>query len=260
MHKLLLRRSYLLFLLLCCSFFSCERILELIKPTDPTKLTPSCRIKTEDGRQFIYDQEGKLLRIYGLAYSIDTLSQFFVYNDKDQIIRWYTNGADIPPRNYTYDSLGRLKYMDILSEGFYTTYTFTHKVDTIVIDEKVETSDAEDAELLSTSQLTLCFKNGNLVRVYQRLDTSSSFFFDYGYTYTNPPNKIMDSKKMLAFLLEDFTNPLMSKNLPIARKNLLIEEPNNQTDRIYDWILNEKGYPLNNGLDNRLIYDYECYE
>jgi hypothetical protein len=263
MYKLLLKKSYLLFVLVSSSFFSCEQILELIKPTDPTKPVPSCRIKMEEEREFTYDQEGKLTRIYGPAYSIDTLSQFFVYNDKDQIIRWYTNGADIPPRNYAYDSIGRLKLITILSEGFYHTYDFTHRVDTIVIDETVKTSDAEDAELLSTSKITLCFKNGNLVRAYKQLDNSSSFAFDYGYTYTNTPNRIMDIKKKFAFLLfaftqEAFIDPLISKNLPQIRKNLLMEDPNNQTDRNYTWILNEKGYPLNNGLDSKIIYEYEC--
>ena len=258
MYKLLLKKSYLLFILAGCSFFSCEKILELIKPSGPTKPVPSCRIKMEEEREFIYDQEGKLTRIYGPAYSIDTLSQFFVYNDKDQVIRWYTNGADIPPRNYAYDSIGRLKYMSILSEGFYHTYDFTHKVDTIVIDETVKTSDAEDAELISTNRRTLCFKNGNLIRAYQQIDNASSFSFDYGYTYTNTPNRIMDIQKKLAFLLGEFINPLMSKNLPESRKNLLIADVNNQTDRNYNWILNEKGYPLNNGIDNRLIYEYAC--
>jgi hypothetical protein len=244
-----------LFVLLCCSFFSCERILELIKPAIPTKPAALCRIKMEDGRSFFYDQEGKLTRIYGLAYSIDTLSQFFDYNDQDQVTRWYTNGPDIPPRNYGYDSLGRLKRIAILTEGFYITYAFTHKTDTIVIDQKVETSDSEESELLSTSQLSLCFQNGNLVRAYQTLDNSSSLSFDYGYTYTSIPNRIRDTKKKLAFLLEDFTNPLMSKNLPASRQNLRM---GNQTDRNYNWLLNEKGYPLNNGLDNRLIYEYAC--
>ncbi len=257
-------KSYVLFLLLGLCFFSCEYLKEIIKPTQPKPVADTCRIKTENGKEYIYDLEGKLSRINDYTFSaMDTLISYFDYNDQDQVIRLRKegdnlppSGADYPPRSYDYDSLARLKRIHFpLEGGYYITYTFAYKVDTILIDR--ETSVIEDTSVISTFQTVLCFNNDNLIRAYELQSETSQIIFDYTYTYTDTANKIRNQKKKLAFLLEDFTNPLMSKHLPASRSSAVGQDQGTIT---YTWQLNEQGYPINDGEDNQVVYTYECEE
>lgn len=257
MYKLFLRKSYLLFLLLCCSFFSCERILELIKPTEPTKPTPICKIKSEDGKEFVYDAKGKLLYIsnYGYSSSVPTPLEF-EYNEKDQIVRsTLQDSRAYIVKTYDYDLQGRLKhiYIEPDADAFDYTTTFTYKTDTIFI-ESIRKFKYEEQQVYIDRQVTLYFKDGNLIRAYHKYirPDHQDVEYDRVYTYTNTLNKISDIQKQVSFLTSDFNNPLISKNLPSA-----IVAPSDES-KGYSWIVNEKGYPVNNGLDNRLVYDYEC--
>jgi hypothetical protein len=261
MSKVLSMKSYVLFLLLGLSFFSCEQLIEIIKPTHPKPTTDTCRIKSENGKEFVYDQEGKLVRIkdYGISYE-GPAPLIFVYNEKDQIIQYYVdNGGEGPSRVFDYDSQGRLtEILHYFEFGMYARNTISYKTDTIVIDYKMGHEVEDDGPLVLTHHLTtLCFKNEDLVRAYRPANETYQQSFDHTYTYTNTLNKVRDQKKKLVLLLEDFANPLMSKHLPASRRNT---QGQNQGTITYTWLFNEQGYPVNNGLTNQIVYTYECEE
>lgn len=261
MSKIFSSKSYVLLLFLGLSFFSCEQLIEIIKPTHPKPVADTCRIKTEyvkdypaHTREYIYDQEGKLLRFnLGAPLSGPIV---FEYNEQDQIIEYSSVYGDDNVTEFAYDSLGRL---ELSIERFYigpyyyiAERTFTYNRDRILIHYLRA---YEGTDILSDFQTVLVFKNDNLIRAYDLPSEINPTTFDYTYTYTNIPNRLRDQKKQLIFLLHDFTNPLMSKHLPASRRNTQGEDPGTIT---YNWLLNEYGYPVNNGLTNQVIYEYEC--
>jgi hypothetical protein len=258
MSKLLSSRSYVLFLLLGLCFFSCEQLKEIIKPTHPQPVADTCRIKTENGKEYLYDLEGKLVAIrdYYLDGAGGSFPLIFKYNQNDQVIQYDIQGGNNPfYREFAYDSLRRLQQSSHTIELVYVTinHNYTYKKDTILIDNVA----VDEYDTVGHSQTVLLFKNDNLVRAYQMPSETSQTSFDYTYTYTNTLNRLRNQKKPLLFLFEDDTNPLMSKQLPASRRNTAGEDQGTIT---YNWQLNEQGYPVNNGLSNQVVYTYECEE
>lgn len=254
---------YLLLILVCLSFFSCERILEVIKPTPPSKPVADCLIKREGYKEFRYAND-KIQEItgYGHGNLPGDYPIVFTYNDKGQATSaLYQTGRGATTHYYSYDEQGRIAHISVdpgqIPQVEYA-YAISYKTDTITIDSKFEYIGIEWPEQTKIWSTHLYFKNGNLVRAYQPATSTNTDHFDVGFTYSGTTNKIAAQKKQFAFLLIDFVNPLMSKNLPMSRQNLLVEDPIYQTDLSYNWIIDERLYPVNNGQDNTLYFDYQC--
>lgn len=259
MSKLLSSRSYVLFLLLSLSFFSCERLKEIIKPTHPKPVADTCRIQLDftEGSpptEYSYDQEGKLVRWHrasDLYYDVA-----FVYNEKDQLISYYAPAVagNDTIKNFTYDSLGRLKQTREYRwpSDDLNNQTFTYKKDTIIVDY---THIGYDGRVYSYYQTVLIFKDDNLIRVYRFPNETydSVYAFDITFTYTTIPNRLKNQKRPLLFVFQEFLNPFISKNLPAT-----IGGTQGEPGAEYNWLLNEQGYPLNLGLDNAVVYTYAC--
>ncbi len=103
----------------------------------------------------------------------------------------------------------------------------------------------------------LIFKNDNLIRESVLPNENYAHSIELTYTYTNIPNRLRNQEKPLIFPAELYTTFWMSKYLPATRVTNLDNQgefpPNH-----FDWVLNEQGYPINDGNHTSVSYTYEC--
>lgn len=244
----------LLLIFVCLSFAGCEQFIEIIKPTQPV---PSCILTKEGEHEYVYDSQGRITALtnYGDEGGANggPRPASFQYNDKGQITHasWPVS-RDGVTRAIHYDEQGRISYIQVYNTYYYTVdEAFSYKTDTIFIKTTQIAGYMESAEQYEIWEDVLCFKNGNLIRHIQRSVQNYTNSVDNSYSYSSTVNKISKPTYELGLILGHY-GPLMSKNLPASS----IDQNGGQ--KSYQWLFNEQGYPVNNGLSSQIHYEYGC--
>ncbi len=112
-------KSYLLFALLCLTFFSCQHLIEIIEPTPPKQIEQTCRLINDvnnngDTTRYSHNKLGRLQRTLFDQGSNTTaenrfLRNFFTYNEKNQLIRLFNvQWRQGFSHDIAYDAAGRV--------------------------------------------------------------------------------------------------------------------------------------------------------
>jgi hypothetical protein len=267
MQNLVKSKSFLLFTLIFCSFFSCQQLLDVIKPQPPKPVDETCQLtKKSQGtlgstRSYLYDSKGRVNKIIydpnpgdvnPVRFETDTL----IYNGSNQIVRQiresFRSGFE---RNFEYDSQGRVtKDVTINNRSIEPTVTneYTYLPDTT----KVKTTYDHPLEGITTREYTYVFENDNLVSVLVDSDNIVNT-----YEYSTTLNKLSPLEKQLAYI-NGRTIDGRTSFTPFISKNLVSREENPQSGLVtgYTWELNDKGYPTKRSSVNRFGYFEELYE
>jgi hypothetical protein len=262
MIKLFNRQSFVLLLLFSCSFFSCEQLLEVVKPTPPKNQT--CRVTRAEPYGYEYDNTGKLIALtnFGNGPGGESLPMKLEYNEKGQISKGvFRVGDAVRTRTPFYNEAGKVSKFLLTSDvptEWITIDEYAYRGDTVYRTHTNYQTYTGDTVTLGGFKTISIFENGNLVRIENvptKFDSVGFVPEVKTFEYSQTPNKLYEFKNQVLPILEPY-DPLQSKMLPskytLYRRGQIVDT------FMYDWIFNEQGYPLNNGRYPGVTYKYEC--
>jgi antitoxin component YwqK of YwqJK toxin-antitoxin module len=248
MYKLLPRTSILL-AILSCALFSCEQLAEVIIPAKPD--TSTCTLIRVEDKDYSYTN-GRLTKVSNYGYG-DTPQDYpltLSYDAKGNLIYASSfQGSFIQTHAFTYDENGKLLLKESYtsaSDREFTDYAYSPTKTTMRSFTLLQTNKGIDTAFTLTRELY--YQNDNLVRMVEKPVGKQPV--ETLYYYGNTPNK---NRKVYTTLgLVEGPSPLESKYLPIRSVR------NNASVYSYIWVLNKQGYPVNNGLSNKISNTYNC--
>jgi YD repeat-containing protein len=220
-------------------------------------------VLSEGGHLFKYDKYGKLITIsgYGHGNLPGDYPLVFQYDDKGRVVgSSYATGKTAQVRSVDYDALGRPAVTvsrDSWPTSLVTRDEYSYEIkgadSLIYITSTALYVHYEQPQVLHEYYYLIAYRNGNMIR-FEKLPSGKerevTQVFVNIYEYSDKPNKLQSLYKKIGPAL-NYMGPMSSKMLPTK----VIA---NGITTNYNFILNEHGYPLNNGITTDAYYSYEC--